>query len=271
MALTGMRWIGSKNSGAGNTTGTGEWIMSLLPSVEPHQTYIEPFAGMLGILLARPKAHCEIVNDLDGRVVNWWRAVRDEPEELARLVALTPYSRDEFNAAWNRLKDCPDATGVRAALDFTIAVSQNVTSSPARGQWVARHSKDVNFYTLRSRISALGERVSEVQLENRPAEKVLARSAREQKAVIYCDPPYRNAADPSDTYKEFEYDRTAITDALLAQRGSVAISGYGDEWDHLGWRRHEWPVKTSSVGGDGSNVPRTEVLWTNYEPPQRLL
>jgi hypothetical protein len=47
--------------------------------------YVEPFAGSLGVLLGRPTEHAgtETVNDIDGYVVNFWRAVRHDPEAVA--------------------------------------------------------------------------------------------------------------------------------------------------------------------------------------------
>ena len=51
----------------------------------PVDTYIEPFMGSLAVFLAcpygpRPR---EIVNDLDGLVCNFWRAVRSDPGSVA--------------------------------------------------------------------------------------------------------------------------------------------------------------------------------------------
>lgn len=49
--------------------------------------YVEPFAGSLAVLLARPadhRARVETVNDIDGLVVNLWRAVQADPEAVAR-------------------------------------------------------------------------------------------------------------------------------------------------------------------------------------------
>jgi DNA adenine methylase len=46
--------------------------------------YVEPFAGSLAVLLARPhKAKTETVNDLDGMIANFWRAVQAAPGEVA--------------------------------------------------------------------------------------------------------------------------------------------------------------------------------------------
>ncbi|KAF0156272.1 MAG: Uncharacterized protein FD189_1077 [Elusimicrobia bacterium] len=49
--------------------------------------YVEPFAGSLAVLLARPEAwppRKETVNDLDCYLANFWRAVAADPEAVAR-------------------------------------------------------------------------------------------------------------------------------------------------------------------------------------------
>ena len=47
--------------------------------------YLEPFAGSLAILLARPKPikGLEIVSDLDGFICNFWRSIRADPDKVA--------------------------------------------------------------------------------------------------------------------------------------------------------------------------------------------
>lgn len=49
--------------------------------------YVEPFAGSLAVLLARPDAHrrnAETVNDKDNYLANFWRALQAAPDEVAK-------------------------------------------------------------------------------------------------------------------------------------------------------------------------------------------
>lgn len=48
--------------------------------------YVEPFAGSLAVLLARPggAGKVETANDKDGLIANFWRATRSTPDEVAR-------------------------------------------------------------------------------------------------------------------------------------------------------------------------------------------
>ena len=71
-------WFGGKSKAA-------PLVWELFGDVEH---YVEPFAGSLAVLLNRPHPanrgyHSETVNDLDGLLVNAWRAIQWHPEETA--------------------------------------------------------------------------------------------------------------------------------------------------------------------------------------------
>jgi DNA adenine methylase len=74
-------------------------IVALMPA---HRVYLEPFAGGAAVLFAKPRAERETLNDLDGDIVRFWRALRDRPQELAAAVAATPYSRAEWREPRHR-------------------------------------------------------------------------------------------------------------------------------------------------------------------------
>ena len=75
-------WFGGKSRAA-------DTVWSLLGDV-PH--YVEPFFGSGAVLLNRPHA-CnrpyvsETVNDLDGHVANFWRAIAFDPEATAHAAS----------------------------------------------------------------------------------------------------------------------------------------------------------------------------------------
>ena len=49
--------------------------------------YVEPFFGSGAVLLGRPHdPHTETVNDLDGMVANFWRALQHDPEAVTRYA-----------------------------------------------------------------------------------------------------------------------------------------------------------------------------------------
>lgn len=76
--------------------------------------YVEAFAGSLAVLLGRPEpGKVETVNDYDGLVVNFWRAVQADPEEVA-ANADQPVHEMSLHAWHRRLVESAD--GLREQL-----------------------------------------------------------------------------------------------------------------------------------------------------------
>lgn len=62
--------------------------------------YVEPFAGSMAVLLGRPIDHalsCETVNDKDGFIANFWRAIQHDPEQVASY-ADNPVNENDLHA-----------------------------------------------------------------------------------------------------------------------------------------------------------------------------
>ena len=248
--------------------GKGQWIAGLLPW-EKNSCYIEPFAGMVGVLLARPPVKLEMLNDRNGRVVNGWRVVRNFPGEFGRLVEHTPFSRDEYRWACAAVDDqaLPD---IQRALAFHIVISQCITAGDNRlngGSWNRRFNPAVGSISRRSAgdIVRLAKRMRDVQLENSDALGLLERTADGDYAVIYCDPPYPTANTDGYAIGNLDFDRLA--DLLRSQKGAVAVSGYSEEWDCLGWTAEQKQALRWQISGGGE--PRTEALWRNARCVER--
>ena len=269
--LSGIPYYGGKS--ARSSRGVGTWIASLLPP-PPVMAYIEPFAGMLGVLLQRPPARQELAADRNCDVINWWRVVRDEPRAFSHLVEYTPQSRAEYLAACRLLTTTPPPDvnappDVRRALAWTAVIIQGRMRSDGNirpNNWSAAYNCQPSTVS-RQQVAALAERVRQLRLEVADACDLLERAVADPDTVVYCDPPYRTSV--TRHYQQEMVDWSRLTDVLRRQRGRVAISGFHDEWDHLGWRRHEHET-FCSIGYTGDERgTRTEHVWTNYEPPRQ--
>ena len=66
------------------------------------ENYVEPFFGSGAVLLGSPRVHrTETINDLDGFVTNFWRAIANDPEQTARYSDW-PVNENDLHArhAW---------------------------------------------------------------------------------------------------------------------------------------------------------------------------
>lgn len=137
----------------GGKTRLAPWIVSLM---SPHQRYIEPFAGTASVLLAKAPSRFEVINDLDGDVVTFFRVLRDRPDELERACRLTPYAREEFLAC----RDCrlDDVDDLERARRWWVRVAQGFNNDAliycdppylgsTRTARSRREHKEANAYT----------------------------------------------------------------------------------------------------------------------------
>jgi DNA adenine methylase len=69
----------------------------ILPLIPEHTCYVEPFAGGLAVLLAKPRSKNEIINDTHSDLVNFYRCVRFHADVLLTELEFVLNSRQEFH------------------------------------------------------------------------------------------------------------------------------------------------------------------------------
>lgn len=259
----------------GSKARIAETIVAMFP---PHTHYVEPCAGSLSVLLAKPPARMETINDLDGDLMVFWRVLRDRPADLERVCALTPYSRGEHRAAL--ITD--DLDDLERARRIWVRLTQGRSGSLRRTGWRhARTAEDgfrgpARLHTYLDRIAPAAQRLRRVSLECRPAVELLrdyGTGPRAHRTLIYLDPPYLGATRARNYRIEAT---TAAAHTELAEQAhqcsaTVIVSGYPcDLYDrqlYPDWYRYELPAYTTQGGGVHT---RTEVLWSNRPLTQQL-
>lgn len=167
-------------------------LIELMP---PHLHYVEPYAGSLAVLLAKPRVRHETVNDRWQVLVTFWRVLRERPDDLAEACALTPHSRIE-HARCEDLTE-PGIGDLETARRVWVRLTQGRAGVPFRTGW--RHIQDpratisplpgyLSGYI--GRIPPAARRLVGVSLECRPALDVIADYGRHEDVLLYCDPPY---------------------------------------------------------------------------------
>lgn len=256
------------------------WIMRHFP---PHRVYVEAFAGAASVLLRKPRSQGECLNDINGDIVSLFKVLRDRATagELCRQISMTPFSREEYDGAFEKSHDPVEAARRLIVRSFqghgsSSAISERTTGFRASmvnrggalpaGEWPR----------LPPALEAVTERLQGVLIEQRPALQVIERYDSPD-ALFYLDPPYVHStrSDKRRGRKMFHAYANEMSDAdhaellvsLPALKGMVVLSGYPTpEYDAAlqGWRREE--IGTHADGA----LDRTEVLWINPAAAQRL-
>lgn len=246
------------------------WIVGQFPV---HTHYLEPFFGSGTVLLNKPMASHEVVNDLDNNVVNFFRVMRDDGKRLAALVEMTPWARAEYELCKSELSDDP----LEQARRFVVQCWQGHGSSAGGrgagwkngGKHGANQMVADTWAHVPNRLRDAITRLRGVEIECRPALEVIDRYAT-QDTLIYADPPYPRSTRNGRLYTEdnmADSDHLALLEALDAHMGPVVLSGYAcDLYDE---RLARWARRTRPAM-DAKGQPKTEVLWLNQTCIDRL-
>lgn len=246
--------------------GMAQEIVQLMP---PHRSYLEPFFGSGAVLFNKPPSAIETVNDIDGDITNFFTVLREQPQELARMITLTPYARDAFNDAHeNRGADPLDRAwrfAIRSKMGHGFKTYQKT------GFKIDVYARERSYCVgcwnrLPQDIIAAADRLKGVQIENQPALDVI-RKFNHDNVLIYADPPYLLNTRGGKQYRHemTEQDHVELLDVLKQHKGSVILSWYPSELYDLELRSwHRIARKSYNQNSD----PRTEVLWCNFQVGQ---
>lgn len=251
-----------------------EKIVPLLPA---HGHYVEPFAGSLAVLLAKPRSKMETVNDLDRNLMTFWRVLREQPDALALAMSLTPHSRAEHQDAY-RLDEIEGDDLERARLVWVL-LSQGRGGTLRRTGWRFYRNPGASGYAMPDylaayveRVPACADRIAGVSLECRDALEVIADYGQHEDVLLYVDPPYLGTTRAANYAHEMltEERHRELAAALHDCRAAVLLSGYAsplyDEDLYAGWHRSDFPAWTGNGIRDGRTKvdgDRREVLWSN--------
>jgi DNA adenine methylase len=260
-----LRWHGGKFR-------LSSWIRSFFP---PHQVYVEPFGGAGSVLLTKEPAYAEVYNDLDGDVVNFFRVLRDEAlrAALCELVALTPFSREEFERAYEPTDD-PVERARRLAIKAGMGYGSSGGTKENTGfridsgrKWSTDFAQWVKYPDA---IAAVGSRLSGVLIENRPATSVMMQHDA-RTTLHYVDPPYVFSTREGRRWNSDKYYRHEMTDmqhmdllcCLKNLQGMIILSGFHSEMygrELAGWT--EFSCDSRGNAQRGTKINR-EVVWCN--------
>jgi len=249
-----------------------------LPIIEhlpPHNAWVDAFCGSAAVTLAKVPAPIEVINDINGDVINFFKQLRNHPRELQRLVALTPYSRQELMSAH---KDLKSGNALERARRFLVSAMMSMngvfgsdrggfsySNSYARNGMEARVSRWCN---VPKRFERIVERLRRLRIENQDARELLKQFLNRPGTLVYLDPPYlveRTKGYDCDQYDE-KFHKELLALACKA-KCMIVISGYDSSfYNSMLTRKHGWKkieIEAHTQGSNGKRFARTEVLWLN--------
>lgn len=174
-----LSYIGGKNRIANQ-------IISLIPE---HTTYVEPFAGGAQVLFRKEPSEVEVLNDIDGELVNFYRVCQLHHHELLRFLNFSLLSRQWYELLARTAPQ--DLTDVQRAARYFLLQKCSFGGRVDRQNFAIHVTKRPTFTPKRipEMIDAAYQRLQGVLIECLPYQQVLSRYDRPT-SFFYIDPPY---------------------------------------------------------------------------------
>ena len=204
-------WIGGKRRLA-------KHILPLFPA---HTCYVEPFCGAAALYFLKTPSKIEVINDINGELVNLYRVVKHHLEEFVRQFKWALVSRQIYK--W--LQDTPEET----LTDIQRAARFYYLQKQAFGGKVADHTFGIsttsaprfNLLRIEEELSMAHLRLSRTLIEHLDWNQCIERYDRPH-TLFYCDPPYWGTEGYGVEFGLENYDHMA--ELARSTKGKMIIS-----------------------------------------------
>lgn len=240
--------------------GKSKVLSTVAPILEGCNSYYEPFAGSLAVLLGMAPALNEVVNDFDCMLVNTWRAIQRAPNELADYLE-RPFFECELKAFFKSAEEFGLREKVMGDLEFYDVKHaglwlslHSATIGSIYKSGVVKKPHGVHSLTRRDRLheifNSLSARLRHVKICCGDWAALLTPCCLDLKYVkgdvgVFLDPPYIGT--------EKHYSETSDAESNIAKRVEdwcrkytdepklrIILAGHSGDYDLPGWREVQW-------------------------------
>ncbi|MBL7997951.1 MAG: DNA adenine methylase [Candidatus Kapabacteria bacterium] len=239
-------------------------ILKLMPT---HDGYTEAFGGSAAVMFAKQPSRIDVYNDLNEDIVNVFRVLRTNPDELSRAIALTPFSRVEYKQAYEHSTCAVERarrTIIRSVMGFGAKGVLFHSVGFRAGGYDKRQMRWVDaLNALPEVVQSWAMRFKDVVIECDDAMTVL-RKYDSKNTLHYIDPPYvrttRRDRNKLYKYEMNDVQHSELIDCIHSLKGMVILSGYDSDIYNSqlrGFIRYELSSMTQA------NTRAKEVLWVS--------
>lgn len=245
-------WIGGKRRLAG-------YILPLFPT---HTCYVEAFAGAAALFFQKQPAVAEVLNDVNGDLVNLYRVVQHHLDEFVRHFRWSLISRQNWD--WLEATPSQTLTDVQRAARFYYlqrmafggkVVGQNFGTATTAGP-------SLNLLRIEEDLSAAHLRLSRATIEQLDWQTCIKKYDRAH-TLFYMDPPYWKTEGYGVPFGLGEYTQMADVIRSIKGRAIVSINDHPQMRQVFAGLRFK-KVSLAYTVGRRRGPPRGELIIRNW-------
>jgi DNA adenine methylase len=247
-------WIGGKRRLA----------KRILPLFPDHECYVEAFAGAAALYFSKAPAKAEVINDINGDLVNLYRVVKHHLDEFVRQFRHALISRQ----IWEWL----DATPVETLTDIQRAARFFYLQKLGFGGKVdgrtfgtsTTTAPRLNLLRIEEDLSQAHIRLARTVVEHLSWDACIERYDRPH-TLFYCDPPYLGTEGYGVDFPLSAYCRMANLARSISGKMIISVNDVPEMRDAFdGLRTETVDIKYSVGGGGKSSRVYTELIVMNW-------
>lgn len=269
MVNSPFKWVGGKS----------RLRRQIIPLFPPHSCYVEPFAGAAWVLFGKRPSDVEVINDIDQELINFFRVVKESPEDLIASFEWDLVARAEF--ARLATTDPTTLSPIQRAHRFYYIIMagwggelnyprfQTSISDGGHGNRLAGALK-----TLKQRLEPVHQRLRTVLIENLDWKDCIDRYDTDR-TFFYIDPPYPdNGVNYAHNMRSWA-EHHSLAERLSKSRGRWILSSYDTPAIRAVFQDYQIvPIQSASgmttTKGGRTRVMNREVVVANYKLPSLL-
>lgn len=246
-------WIGGKRRLA----------KTILPLFPKHACYVEPFCGAAALYFMKDQSDVEVLNDINGELINMYRVIKHHLDEFARQFRWALSSREIFR--WLQVTPPETLTDIQRAarfyylqkLSFGGKINNQsfgtATTSPPR----------LNLLRLEEDLSQAHLRLSRTYIEHQAWQDCIAKYDRPH-TLFYCDPPYWGTEGYGVDFNLEQYDQMAELARSIKGKMIISVNDISEMRKSFAGLNVETVEITYTLGGNNRSAKRSELIVRNF-------
>lgn len=246
-------------------------LRHILPKIPDHHTYIEPFFGGGAVFWGKPPSKAEVVNDINNRLITFYKVLKYDIDELQQLIDDTFHSRAQHREAETEYESGEDEISNTLRMAWAVWVQTNMSFGTMIGGGFGYDrfgSTALKIYNKKKQLTdAYQERLRRVTIESYDVLKVI-RAYDAPDAFFYLDPPYVSS-DQGHYAGYTNNDFRRLLDACANLQGKFLLSSYPEpellEYrQRYGWQSEDITKAVAVTNKRPAKKMKVECLTWNY-------
>jgi DNA adenine methylase len=241
-------------------------IVGIIPQ---HKVYVEPFIGGGAVFFSKPPSEVEVINDINGELVNFYKVIQNDFNALQKEIKKTLHSRQEHRHA-RVVYENPDMfSPVKRA--WAVFVLANASFAGNFGSGFGYDKDGRTTKALASKIKrftdVLSARIINTQIECIDALKII-KAFDSSETFFYLDPPYPETDQGHyDGYSGEDF--AALLELLSQIQGKFLLSSFrhkalAEQTAKNNFSQFEITMPKPTSNNGGKRLQKIEVFTANY-------